>query len=76
MKKTFNELREAAKKAVHKASGSTVFAKSISGYMTVIKQNGPKAFGVFIDGDKLDNYSSKRDAISAAQKFIKQFKGR
>ena len=75
MEKTFIELREKlSKKAVHKASGSIVFSKSISGYMVIVKQHGPKAFGAFIDGDKLDNYSSKRDAIKAAQKFIKQYK--
>lgn len=76
MKKTFTELREKVqKKAVHKAAGTNVFTKSISGYMVIVKQNGPKAFGTFIDGDKLDNYPTKRDAVSAAQKFIKQYKG-
>jgi hypothetical protein len=76
MEKTFVELREKLnKKAVHKDSGSAVYTKSISGYMVVVKQNGPRAFGVFIDGDKLDNYPTKRDAITAAQKFIKQYKG-
>ena len=76
MVKSFKQIREKVKKkAVHKDSGSTVYAKSISGYMVVVKQNGPRAFGTFIDGDKLDNYSTKRDAVSAAQKFIKQYKG-
>lgn len=76
MEKTFKELREKLnKKDVHKASGTTVYSKSISGYMTIVKQHGPRAFGVFIDGDKLDNYPTKRDAITAAQKFVKQYKG-
>lgn len=43
--------------------------------MVIVKQHGPRAFGVFIDGDKLDNYPTKRDAMTAAQKFIKQYKG-
>lgn len=76
MKKTFRELREKVqKKAVHKASGSIVFSKSISGYMVTVKQHGPRAFGTFIDGDKLDNYPTKNDAVMSAKKFIKQYKG-
>ena len=76
MEKTFIQLQEKLrKKAVHKATGSVVFSQSISGYMVIVKQHGPRAFGAFIDGDKLDNYNSKRDAINASKKFIKQYKG-
>ena len=35
---------------------------------------GIKKYGLYIDGDKLDNYKSEREAMLSANEFIKQYR--
>tara|TARA_Y100001973_G_C5087772_1_gene275803 strand:- start:35 stop:244 length:210 start_codon:yes stop_codon:yes gene_type:complete len=66
--KTFSDLREA------KSYGRPVFNKRIGKIkMTIVKEL--KGFCVYIDGDKLDVYRTKREAEKAGTTFIKQYKG-
>jgi len=60
--------------AGRKPSGEMVFKKKISGLPVMIhkEKNG---FVVYIDGDRLDNYKSQKEAEKMAKEFVKQYKG-
>ena len=69
--KTFVELRELVGR---KAIGPRVFSKRINRIpMTIHNEMGK--FVVYIDGDRLDAYRSKREAEKAGMTFMKQYKG-
>ena len=72
---TFTELREkVSKKAVHKGKGKIVHGSpSKQGIMIVVKQEGPRKFVTYVDGDRLDQYSTKRDAVTAGKEFSAKF---
>jgi hypothetical protein len=67
--KTFKELREA--KA---PTGKAVFSKKVKGIDIAVHKNGNK-FTAYVDGDKLDTYSSQKEAEKMANEFVKQYKG-
>ena len=71
MTKTFKDIRELAGR---KPSGEMVFKKKISGLPVMIhkEKNG---FVVYIDGDRLDDYKSQKEAEKMAKEFVKQYKG-
>lgn len=70
MTKTFAQLRE----KVSHPSGKMVFDKKISGVPVMIHKQ-KNDFVVFIDGDKLDSYSTQAEAEKMAKEFVKQYKG-
>ena len=69
--KTFLELRELTGR---KPEGQIVFDKKVNKIPVKInkERNG---FVAYIDGDRLDNYRSQKEAEKAAMEFIKQYKG-
>ena len=71
MTKTFRNMRELAGR---KPSGEMVFKKKIGGLPVMIhkEKNG---FVVYIDGDRLDDYKSQKEAEKMAKEFVKQYKG-
>jgi hypothetical protein len=71
MTKTFRNMRELAGR---KPSGEMVFKKKISGLPVMIhkEKNG---FVVYIDGDRLDDYKSQKEAEKMAKEFVKQYRG-
>ena len=71
MTKTFRNIRDLAGR---KPSGEMVFKKKISGLPVMIhkEKNG---FVVYIDGDRLDDYKSQKEAEKMAKEFVKQYKG-
>lgn len=71
MTKTFKDIRELAGRH---PSGEMVFKKKISGLPVMIhkEKNG---FVVYIDGDRLDDYKSQKEAEKMAKEFVKQYKG-
>lgn len=77
---TFIELREKTNRAggknkdVHKGKGKVVHGSPTKqGVMVVVKQEGPTKFVTYVDGDRLDEYRSKKDAVTAGKQFAKQF---
>jgi len=78
---TFVELREKTNRAggknkdVHKGKGAIVHGSSTKqGVMVVVKKEGPTKFVTYVDGDRLDEYKTKRDAVTAGKQFAQQFK--
>lgn len=72
MSKTFKAFTSQLSEA--KAKGNVVFQKRIDGIEVKVTKDGSK-FIAFIDGDKLDAYSSQKEAEKMASQFIKQYKG-
>ena len=71
---TFVELREKTKKDVHKGKGKIVHGSAAKqGVMVVVKQEGPRKFVTYVDGDRLDEYQTKRDAVTAGKQFAAKF---
>lgn len=68
--KTFRDLRESLDR---EPSGQKVFDKKISGVPVLITKESNK-FVVYIDGDRLDDYKTEREAQNMAQQFVKQYK--
>ena len=69
--KTFRSFNQGLKEAV---KGNTVFSKKVDGIDVEVVKDGPK-FVAYIDGDKLDAYSSQKEAEKMALQFLKQYKG-
>jgi PHD/YefM family antitoxin component YafN of YafNO toxin-antitoxin module len=69
--KTFVQLRELAGRKPH---GDMVFNKRIDRVPVMIHKEKNK-FVVYIDGDRLDAYSTQREAEKMAKEFVKQYKG-
>tara|TARA_B100001113_G_scaffold175718_2_gene143986 strand:+ start:767 stop:979 length:213 start_codon:yes stop_codon:yes gene_type:complete len=67
----FKTLRELAGR---KPSGQVVMNKKIDRIPVKITKEMNK-FVVYIDNDRLDAYSSKREAEKMAKEFVKQYKG-
>jgi len=66
--KTFLELRKI--KTV--PDGNKIMSKRINKHMISV-YNDNKGFTVYVDGDKLDTYKTKRDAEKSASQFAKEF---
>ena len=71
MTKTFKSIRELTGR--HPA-GEMVFNKKIGGVSAMIHKE-KNVFVVYIDGDRLDNYKTQREAERMAKEFVKQYKG-
>lgn len=76
----FAELREKTNRAggknkdVHKGKGKVVHGSSTKkGIMVVVKQEGPRKFVTYVNGDRLDEYPTKKDAVNAGNRFSKEF---
>lgn len=69
--KTFKNLRE---KLDRHPSGKMVFDKKINRVPVMIHKE-KSGFVVYIDGDRLDSYSTQQEAEKMAKEFIKQYKG-
>ena len=65
--KYFSELRKKMPPGEH------VFDKKIEGFQVMVHKDQGK-FIAYVDGDRLDAYNSKQEAIKASTQFIKQFK--
>lgn len=65
--KYFSELRKKMPPGEH------VFDKKIDGIQVMVHKDRGK-FIAYVDGDRLDSYNSKQEAIKASTQFIKQFK--
>lgn len=55
-----------------KNKGETVFSKRISRIPVEIIKTGNNSFDAYVDGDKLDNYRSQKEAERMTIEFIKQ----
>lgn len=66
--KTFLEVR----KIKLTPQGKKVLAKRINNHMVMIYKDD-KGHTVYVDGDKLDTYKTKRDAEKSATQFAKEF---
>lgn len=62
------------KQQLSEKKSNTVYSKKISGVPVEISKEGSK-FVVFIDGDKLDSYSTQKEAEKMASQFVKTYKG-
>lgn len=67
--KTFGQIRELAGR---KPSGEKIVSKRI-GKVQVQIYKEPTGFVAYIDGDRLDRYRNEREAMKAAQEFIKAY---
>tara|TARA_B110000858_G_scaffold79887_1_gene92544 strand:- start:135 stop:341 length:207 start_codon:yes stop_codon:yes gene_type:complete len=67
--KTF---QEAVRKGM--PAGEHVYDKKISGIKVMIHKE-KKMFIVYVDGDRLDAYTTQREAEKMAKEFVKQYKG-
>lgn len=66
--KRFSDLVESLTEAK-----SYVYDKKMAGVkVQIAKEKG--GYSVYLDGDKLDNYKSQKEAETAASEFIKQYK--
>ena len=66
--KKFNEIRESQK---------AVFNKKLMGVpvkISSIKSKGKTSFSLYIDGNKLDDYKSEKEAMMTAKEFVKQYR--
>ena len=69
--KTFTQVRELTGR---KPAGQLVMNKKF-GRIQVMIYKDRNDFVTYIDGDRLDSYSTKKEAEKAASEFIKQYKG-
>ena len=65
MTKQFKSLRSSLREAKIKFKGTNIEIKKVK-----------NKFDAFVDGDKLDSYSSEKEAMTMAKEFIKQYKGK
>ena len=70
--KSFQKLRGAAAKKETMVTKKRI--KNIPVQVSTFMDKGIKKYGLYIDGDKLDNYKSERDAMLSANEFIKQYR--
>ena len=66
--KTFNEIRNKMPPGTH------VSDMKFEGVPIMVHKQGSK-FVAYVDGDKLDTYSSQKEAEKMAKEFVKQYKG-
>lgn len=66
--KSFSQLREAS------LPRGVTYSKRVKGYPTMVRKEGNK-YVAFIDGDKLDSYSSEKEAVKMITQFMKNYKG-
>jgi hypothetical protein len=69
--KSFKQLRESRAKM---PPGQHVSSMKVDKNQVMIHKDKGK-FVAYIDGEKLDSYSSQKEAERMAQEFIKQYKG-
>lgn len=70
--KTFRQVRE---KLDRHPSGQMVMNKKINRVPVMIHKE-KSGFVVYIDGDRLDDYKSQKEAEKMAVQFVKQYKGK
>ena len=70
--KSFQKLRNATSKKEKIVSKKRI--NNIPVQVSNFIDKGIKKYGLYIDGDKLDNYKSERDAMLSANEFIKQYR--
>ena len=68
--KSFQKLRNATSKKEKIVSKKRI--NNIPVQVSNFIDKGIKKYGLYIDGDKLDNYKSEREAMLSANEFIKQ----
>ena len=69
--KTYKELLSELKG--RKPKGDTIINKKVKGVPVLItKEKGSLPFVVYIDGDRLDAFKSKRDAEKSAMQVVKE----
>jgi|TARA_R110001632_G_scaffold214163_1_gene340827 hypothetical protein len=61
--KSFQEIREAAS-----------YSKRVKGIVTTVSKKGNR-FVATIDGDRLDDYKTEKEAIKMIDAFMKNYKG-
>jgi len=67
--KTFAQIRELSGR---KPSGKLVANKKV-GKIKVEVYKEPSGFVAYVDGDRLDRYKNEKEAIKAAEEFIKAY---
>lgn len=67
--KTFAQIRELSGR---KPSGKLVAKKKV-GKIKVEVYKEPSGFVAYVDGDRLDRYKNEKEAIKAAEEFIKAY---
>ena len=67
--KTFAQIRELTGR---KPSGKQVVNKKI-GRIQIQVYKEPSGFTAYVDGDRLDRYRSEKEALKAAEEFIKAY---
>ena len=67
--KTFAQIRELSGR---KPSGKQVVNKKI-GKVQVQVYKEPSGFVAYIDGDRLDRYRNEKEALKAAEEFVKAY---
>lgn len=67
--KTFGQIRELSGR---KPSGKLVTNKRF-GKIKVEVYKEPSGFVVYVDGDRLDRYRNEKEALKAAEEFIKAY---
>ena len=70
--KSFQKLRNATSKKEKIVSKKRI--NNIPVQISNFIDKGIKKYGLYIDGDKLDNYKSEREAMLSANEFIKQYR--
>tara|TARA_Y100000816_G_scaffold246306_1_gene194619 strand:- start:5608 stop:5832 length:225 start_codon:yes stop_codon:yes gene_type:complete len=70
--KSFQKLRNATSKKEKIVSKKRI--NNIPVQVSNFIDKGIKKYGLYIDGDKLDNYKSEREAMLSANEFIKQYR--
>lgn len=67
--KTFLQIRELAGR---KPSGKSVASKKI-GKIKIEVFKEPDGFVAYVDGDRLDKYKNEKEAVKAAEEFVKVY---
>tara|TARA_B100000519_G_C14155632_1_gene396733 strand:+ start:60 stop:284 length:225 start_codon:yes stop_codon:yes gene_type:complete len=70
--KSFQKLRNATSKKEKIVSKKRI--NNIPVQVSNFIDKGIKKYGLYIDGDKLDNYKSEKEAMLSANEFIKQYR--
>ena len=70
--KSFQKLRNATSKKEKIVSKKRI--NNIPVQISNFIDKGIKKYGLYIDGDKLDNYKSEKEAMLSANEFIKQYR--
>jgi len=67
--KTFVQIRELAGR---KPSGKQVVNKRV-GKIKIEVYKEPSGFVAYVDGDRLDRYRNEKEALKAAEEFVKAY---